>query len=129
MINTKYIHRYNVILNKTVTKLVTILTIYFFPYRNPTSYLKRLWPTIIECFKRNFHIPVLLLQCVIFGFLEADGKALLILNHFLLLLKYYVYVPRSSKVLSFEALLKSIIKVYKLETNLSQSGKRKKNTK
>ena len=39
-VNTKYIHKNNVILNKTVTKLVTILANYFFPYLNPTSYLK-----------------------------------------------------------------------------------------
>ena len=35
-----YINMSNVILNKTVTKLFTILTKYFFPYLNPTRYLK-----------------------------------------------------------------------------------------
>ena len=36
----KYIHEHNLILNKTLTKLVTILTkCFFFPYLNPTSYL------------------------------------------------------------------------------------------
>ena len=39
LVNTKYIHKYNVSLNKTVTKLCTILTKCFFPYLNPTSYL------------------------------------------------------------------------------------------
>ena len=39
-VNTKYVHKYNVSLNKTVTKLCTILTLCFFPYLNPTSYLK-----------------------------------------------------------------------------------------
>ena len=40
-VNTKYMHKHNVIFNKTVTKLVTILTkcFFFFPYLNPTSYL------------------------------------------------------------------------------------------
>ena len=38
-VNTKYMHKHNVIFNKTVTKLVTILTKCFFPYLNPTSYL------------------------------------------------------------------------------------------
>ena len=38
-VNTKYICKYNVSLNKTVTKLYTILTKKFFPYLNPTSYL------------------------------------------------------------------------------------------
>ena len=39
-LNTEYIHKHNVIFNKTVTKLVTILTKYFFLYLNPTSYLR-----------------------------------------------------------------------------------------
>ena len=33
------VNQHNVIFNKTVTKLVTILTKCFFPYLNPTSYL------------------------------------------------------------------------------------------
>ena len=44
----------------------------------------------------------------------------------LLLFKYYVYVSKSSKAVSFEALLKSIMKVHKLEKILSQSDERKK---
>ena len=48
LVNTKYKHKYNVILHKTVTKLVTILTKYFFPYLNPTSYLKEQLPEISE---------------------------------------------------------------------------------
>ena len=39
-VNTKYIHKHNVIFNKTATTLVTILTKCFFPYLNPTSNLK-----------------------------------------------------------------------------------------
>ena len=38
--NSKCIHQSNVIFNKTVTKLVTILTKCFFAYLNSTSYLK-----------------------------------------------------------------------------------------
>ena len=90
------------------------------------SKTKRLWCTVIEYFKINLHIPPLSPQSAIFGFLEADDKVFLILNHLLLLFKYYVYVSRSSKVLSFEALLKSIMKVCKLEKILSQSDERKR---
>ena len=39
-VNTEYAHKYNVIFNKTMTKLVSILTKCFFPYLNPTIYLK-----------------------------------------------------------------------------------------
>ena len=41
-VNAKYIHNYNVILNKTVTELFTILTNFFFPYLHPASYLNAL---------------------------------------------------------------------------------------
>ena len=39
-VNTKYIHQYDVSLNKTVTQLCIILTKCFFLYLKPTSYLK-----------------------------------------------------------------------------------------
>ena len=39
-VNTKYKHKHNAIFNKTVTRLAPILTKCFFPYLNPTSYLK-----------------------------------------------------------------------------------------
>ena len=87
---------------------------------------KRLWCTVTEYFKRNLHIPPLSPQSAIFGFLKADDKVFLILNHLLLLFRYYVYISRNSKVLCFEALLKSIMKVYKLEKILSQTNKRKR---
>ena len=40
-VNTKK-NKHNVIFNKTVTKIVTILTKKIFPYLNPTSYLNAL---------------------------------------------------------------------------------------
>ena len=40
LVNTKHTHKHKVISNKTVPKLCTILTKCFFPYVNPTSYLK-----------------------------------------------------------------------------------------
>ena len=79
-----------------------------------------------EYFKINLHIPLLSSQNAIFGFLEADDKVFLTLNDLLLLFKYYICVSRSSKVLPFDALLKSIMKVCKLEKILSQSDERKR---
>ena len=46
-VKTKCIHKHNVIFNKTILKLVTILTKYFFPHLNPTSYIKL----------KSFHLP------------------------------------------------------------------------
>ena len=58
--------------------------------------------------------------------MKADERVFLILNHLLLLFKWHVYISRSSKVISFEALMKSIMKVYGLEQTLSQSDERKR---
>ena len=88
------------------------MVIYLFVHCSKTE---RLWCTVIEYIKRNLYIPLLSPHSAIFAFLEADGKVLFILNHLLLLFKYYVYVSKSSKALFFEALLKSINKVYELE--------------
>ena len=61
------------------------------------SKTKRLWCTVIEYFKINLHIHPLSPLKAIYGFLVADDKVFLILNHLLLLFKYYIYVSRSSK--------------------------------
>ena len=55
-LNTEYIHKHNVIFNKTVTKLVTILTKYFFLYLNPTSSLKVVYFRL-DLFPPNDGIP------------------------------------------------------------------------
>ena len=52
-VNTKHINKYNVSLSKTVTKLCTILTKYFFPYLNPTRCLNTLWDYLYQ--KLKFH--------------------------------------------------------------------------
>ena len=63
---------------------------------------------------------------MLLSFLEAGDKVFLIPNHLLLLLKNYCYVSRSSNVISFEDLVKSIMKEYKLEQTISQSAERKR---
>ena len=81
----------------------------------------------IEYFLKNLHIPPLSSHSAIFSLImEADEKVFLTLNRLPLLFKYYVYVSSSPKVISFEALMKSIMKVYRLEKTLSQSDEIKR---
>ena len=61
------------------------------------SKTKRLWCTVIAYFKRNLRISLIFPQNVIFGFLEADDKVLLMLNHLLLLFEYCVYASKKFK--------------------------------
>ena len=67
------------------------------------------------------------LQSVILGFVQPDRELFLISNYIalLFLLKYNIYVSRSSKTLSFMTLLKSIRKTYIMEKKLSKNDEKK----
>ena len=70
-------------------------------------------------------IPILNPQSTTFGFFEIDPDLIKLLNHILLLYKYYIYSSRDSSKLSFKALLKNIKKVFVLEKKISSGNERK----
>ena len=72
------------------------------------------------------HIPALTPQSAILGFFQVDRHELLILNHILLIFKYYVYISRDSNKLSLAALIKYLKKVYFIEKKISANDERKK---
>ena len=65
-------------------------------------------------------------QSTIFGFLDISNKDYLIVNHSLLLFKYYIYNARDQKNLAFEPLMKNIKNIYDMEKNLGDQDTRKK---
>ena len=71
---------------------------------------KTLWNSLKEFFKDTINLPSLTPQSAIFGFLQTDQELFLILNYLLLLFKYYLYVSRCSKTISFAALKTNIKK-------------------
>ena len=73
----------------------------------------------------SFDIPILNPQSATFGFFEIDPDLVILLNHILLLYKYYIYSSRDSSKLSFKALLKNIKKVFVLEKKISSGNERK----
>ena len=87
---------------------------------------KTLWNSLKEFFKDTINLPSLTPQSAIFGFLQTDQELFLILNYLLLLFKYYLYVSRCSKTISFAALKINIKKAYNLEKNLSKYDEKKK---
>ena len=87
---------------------------------------KTLWNSLKEFFKDTINLPSLTPQSAIFGFLQTDQELFLILNYLLLLFKYYLYVSRCSKTISFAALKINIKKAYILEKNLSKYDEKKK---
>ena len=79
-----------------------------------------------EFLKDTINLPSLTPQSAIFGFLQTDQELFLILNYLLLLFKYYLYVSRSSKTISFTALKINIKKAYILEKIFPNMLKKRK---
>ena len=68
----------------------------------------KLWSDLRHYCQRSFVIPILNPQSATFGFLEIDPDLVILLNHMLLLYKYYIYSSRDTSKLSFKPLLKNI---------------------
>ena len=77
-----------------------------------------LWSDLRHYCQCRFDLPILNPQSATFGLFEIDPDFELLLNHILLLYKYYIYLLRDSSKLSFAALLKNILKVFDLEIRL-----------
>ena len=75
---------------------------------------------------RQLSLSYLTSQSAIFGFLDISNKDYFIVNHLLLLLKYYIYNARDRKHLAFEALMKNIKNIYDIEKNLADQDPHKK---
>ena len=67
----------------------------------------------------HLNLPHLTPQRAIFDFLDISNKDYLIVNHLLLLFKYYIPNARDRKYLVFEALMKNIKNTYNIEKNLA----------
>ena len=74
----------------------------------------------------HLNLSHLIPQSVIFGFLDISNKDFLIVNHLLLLFKYYIYNARDQKHLVIEVLMKNIKNIYDIEKNLADQGPHKK---
>ena len=65
--------------------------------------------------------PFLTSQNAIVGFTDSQSENVIILNHLLLIFKYYIFKSRSNKHLTFLQLKTDIIKVKSLEEDLSKA--------
>ena len=70
-------------------------------------------------FGPHLNLPHFTPQSAIFGFLDNSNKDYLIVNHLLLLFRYYIYNARDRKHPVFEALMKNIKNSYDNEKNLA----------
>ena len=87
---------------------------------------KALWTQLTSHLNRHLNLPYLTPQNAIFGFLDISNKDYLIVNHLLLLFKYYIYNARDRKHLVFEALMKNIKNIYDIEKDLADQDPHKK---
>ena len=89
------------------------------------NYSKNFWRDLKTYCQPSFSLPLLCPQSATFGFFDIDPHSSLLLNHILLLNKYYIYYPRDSAKLSLAALARFIKKVYVMEKRLSFRNKKK----
>ena len=85
-----------------------------------------LWTQLTSHLNRHLNLPHLTPQSAIFGFLDISNKDYFIVNHLLLLFKYYTYNARDRKHLAFEALMKNIKNIHDTEKNLADQDPHKK---
>ena len=127
--NALYLDKHLYIFKLSDTKLCSFCNqedetvIYLF---SNCSKSKTLWNSLKEFFKDTINLPSLTYpQSAIFGFLQTDQELFLTINYLLLLFKYYIYVSRCSKTISFTALKINIKKAYSGK-NLSKYDEKNK---
>ena len=76
-----------------------------------------LWYKLKKFLKAKIDLPLNTPQSAIFGFLNYENNSDII-NHLLLIFKYYLFNSRGYKKLSLEVLKKEIVKIYNIEKQI-----------
>ena len=84
-----------------------------------------LWERLKYCTENNLDLPSLTSQSTILGFSDSQSESFIIINHLLLIFKYYIFKSRNTKHLSFLQLKTDIVKVKALEEDLSNGDNNK----
>ena len=87
---------------------------------------QRLWETLQWQFRNHIQFPLITPQSAVFGFFEIDHGKNVLMNHILLIFKYFVYTSRNSGILNFNSLQRKIINAYKIELSIALSDDRKR---
>ena len=85
-----------------------------------------LWPRLSNSLNGHLNFLHVTPQSAIFNFLDISNKDYLIVNHLLLLFKYYIYNARDRKHLVFEALMKNVKNICDIEKTLVDQDPHKK---
>ena len=84
-----------------------------------------LWERLKYYIQNNLDLPSLTSQSAIRGFTNSESENVIIVNHLLLIFKYYIFKSRSNKHLRFLQLKTDIIQVKTLEEDLSNGDNNK----
>ena len=92
-----YLNKQLFTFNKKYTKLCSYcrLQVLTNPIFVKCKFAIKLWSDLKDCCQCSFDLLILNPQSANFGFFEIDPNLLIILNHILLLYKYYIYSPRA----------------------------------
>ena len=104
-----YLNKQLYIFNKTDSKLCSYCRL----HNETTNHIFveckctiKFWSDVRDYCQCSFDLPILNLHSAVFGFFEVDPDAfkphkLMLLNHILLLYKYYIYLSRQETLQSF----------------------------
>ena len=83
-----------------------------------------LWKELQDYLKQDIVLPHLIPQSAIFGFLDIQQKEYILINHLLIIFKFYVYSTsrKEKKKMSLQALLSNIIQIKNIEEKLSKDN-------
>ena len=127
--NILYLNKQLFIFNKKDTKLCSYCKLQDETINHifvECKFAIKLWSDLRHYCQNSFVIPILNPQSAIFGFFETGPDLVILLNHILLLYKYYIYSSRDSSKLSFEALLKNILNIFVLEKKTKENKRKTK---
>ena len=85
---------------------------------------KTLWFEIVEFFKISLKIPAMTEKNAIFGFHEVN-KDLLLVNHILLIFKFYIYKARGSGTIDLFRFISHIKSIKKIEISIFSNNDKK----
>ena len=86
--------------------------------------IKQLWNRLRQCFSQFINIPLSTPQSSILGIFDNNQHSELI-NHLLLIFKFYIYSTRNTKQLNFNNLMITIKKIKETVKELTSSNKLK----
>ena len=89
---------------------------------------KRLWNELQYFVSLNLYIPEITLMSALFGLFNIRNKKqnFLLINHLLLISKYYLYMSREHGAVCFTSLKLYLIKIKAIEQNINPWSDQKK---